>query len=381
MDNLSSVDSKNDDKVYSVKKIGKEYKLADQKPVELLGEIAFGIRTFDRLNGANNKNGVYSIKLFVDEKCIWSYRMDKLSFSQGRYINTLIDYAEYIDNHWRIQRSYVSPNNGLMVYGEKQNDGIFYFEDGKSYSIKYLVTDHFGNTSTLKFNAVGRSSNGNHNNGFHKQNENKIAFLFPNENTFTNDEVNIRIPPNALYDNISFKYSAEKRCKSCFSKLHRIHYRTTPLHKYMTLEIQPDTVIPEKYHKKAVLVRIGKKGRKISIGGEWKNGFLSAATRSFGDYAIMIDTVTPEIKAVNVYPGKNISKQNNIKIRIDDDLAGIKSYKATLNGRWILMEYNINTDLLVYNFDERLMRGKNSLELTVIDNCGNKAIYRALLVR
>ena len=48
------------------------------------------------------------------------------------------------------------------------------------------------------------------------------------------------------------------------------------------------------------------------------------------------------------------------------------SYSATLNGEWILMEYEPKTNTLTYNFDDTILDKKQCvLEVTVTDNVGN----------
>jgi len=381
MDDLSSIDNKNEDKSYSVKKSGSNFKTDRNDTITVSGNISFGIRTFDRLNGANNKNGVYSIELFVDSVCIWSYEMNKLSFYQTRYINTLLDYPAYVRSRRRIQRSWISPHNPLMIYDKTRNNGSFDFSNEKVYDIRYVVSDHFGNTSELKFVIQAESNVGNNNNGFHKIKDKGYVFLYEKDNSFEREDVILNVPAKALYDDIVFEYESEERCNSCISKIHHIHNIYTPLHKYSELSIKADTIIPTSLQSKAILVEITEKGRKNSIGGEWKDGFVMASTRSFGNYTIMLDTVQPVIKAVNLYPGKKITTQNTLVLRIYDELSGIKSYRGTLNGKWILMEYNVNKDRLIYNFDDRFLKGKNSFKLVVVDNKDNKTEYKATLIR
>ena len=38
------------------------------------------------------------------------------------------------------------------------------------------------------------------------------------------------------------------------------------------------------------------KGNFWYIGGKWKNGFLKTKTREFGNFCIIADTISPEIR-------------------------------------------------------------------------------------
>ena len=46
------------------------------------GKVSVGIYTHDLLNGANNKNGVYSIELIVDGKQIYFHEMNEFGFHE-----------------------------------------------------------------------------------------------------------------------------------------------------------------------------------------------------------------------------------------------------------------------------------------------------------
>jgi hypothetical protein len=62
-----------------------------------------------------------------------------------------------------------------------------------------------------------------------------------------------------------------------------------------------------------------------------------------------------------------------------DELSGIDSYTGTLNGEWILMEYDEKNDLLIYYFDKYLIEGENIFKLEVYDNTNNYNVYETVL--
>jgi hypothetical protein len=66
-----------------------------------------------------------------------------------------------------------------------------------------------------------------------------------------------------------------------------------------------------------------------------------------------------------------------LRIRITDDLSGIKSYEPFVDGKWALFEYDQKNNVLIYRFDPKRI-AKNSdhlLELTVTDNKDNQSTY------
>ena len=95
----------------------------------------------------------------------------------------------------------------------------------------------------------------------------------------------------------------------------------------------------------------------------------------------MIDTVPPKVIPVNIGDNKKIDKQGTIKIKISDNFSGIKTYRGTLNGHWILMDYDAKNHLLTYEFDDWLKPGRNAFRLVVRDDMGNETTYSASLIR
>ena len=48
-----------------------------------------------------------------------------------------------------------------------------------------------------------------------------------------------------------------------------------------------------------------------------------------------------------------MSKSKYLQIKITDKLSGIKKYRASINGKWILMEYDAKKNILTYNFNDK----------------------------
>ncbi len=118
-----------------------------------------------------------------------------------------------------------------------------------------------------------------------------------------------------------------------------------------------------------------------AAGGKWEGDYLRAGISRFRNYVVAIDTIPPKINPVNISTGKNISGQSAIKTKITDRLVGIQDFLATMNGEWILMEWDPKSSLLKYNIDHRTIKGKNRFGLTVTDGRINEKIYEAELIR
>ena len=77
---------------------------------------------------------------------------------------------------------------------------------------------------------------------------------------------------------------------------------------------------------------------------------------------------------------------SRMTFKIKDDIpttgkgAGLK-YKATVDGQWVLMIYDLKKDLITYWFDEHVAKGKHNFRLEVTDDRGNQAVYEKVFTR
>ncbi|RYE30127.1 MAG: hypothetical protein EOP42_12800 [Sphingobacteriaceae bacterium] len=161
-------------------------------------------------------------------------------------------------------------------------------------------------------------------------------------------------------------YTTLPRKTGGYSVVHRIHNRFTVLHDNFELSIKPDISLGN-YADKAIIVSSG----NGSQGGFFKDGFVKARIRSFGDYYIAVDSVAPVITHLNISEGKNMTGLKFISFRISDNLSGIKFYKAYVDGQWILLDHDYKSKLYRYFFDEHCLPGKHQLELVVTDQKDN----------
>jgi hypothetical protein len=372
----SKVDGREKAKTYKVDGWGESHRIRDNDTIEVSGPFSLAINTWDKQNDSRNKNGVYEIFLYVDTTLIYHHNLEKFDFSETRYINSLIDYPEYIENKRRYQRTEIDPNNKLSIYRKVENDGIIYFTDQGVHKLEYVVSDFNGNISRLPIHVRALAFTDP---AGQPPPADAVLFSIDKLNEFKTDDIGIELPGACLYNDIWFEYDKSPGPEGAFSGVHHIHNKYTPLHKYFDLSIIPDS-LPE--HKdKLLLASIDEDGNYLYSGGQWEDGKLNARIRSFGDYVVLIDTVPPEISSVNIASGIIKPDRKTVKVRISDRDSGISKYKAILNGEWLLMEYDAKNDLLIYYIDERLKKGENDLRIEVTDGKGNVKVYEKLLVR
>jgi hypothetical protein len=88
----STVNGQTDKLILDLEKTGNKYRLKDGIKLKVVGKVAFGIDTYDQISGTANRCGPYNISLYIDSDLMFSQTMNRFSFDETRYINSLIDY-------------------------------------------------------------------------------------------------------------------------------------------------------------------------------------------------------------------------------------------------------------------------------------------------
>lgn len=344
--------------------------LADK--VNAHGPIGFGIRAYDRQDLAYNRNGPYGVQLSVNGTTYLYYDFDTFSFAESRYINTLIDYAHYIRKRQRIQKCFVSPGNKLSVISKKLDNGIVNIAEGADYNVIIEVNDFEGNKSVIKIPVSGKKEE------TVRKREKRITdnYLRANrDNIYAAGDVTVFFPANTFYDDLYFDL------KDNGDGTYEIHNDEVPVHRNFTLSFDVSGYTDAE-KEQLFIARLNRNDRPYYSTTYKREGTFSTRTRYLGTYTLKKDTTAPKIIPANFKDGQWLSNYRYLKLKITDDLSGINTYRATINGKWILMEYEPKNNTLTYNFNDlRFEDGKHNLNVIVTDNVGNSTTFTATFNR
>lgn len=376
VDGNSTINGKSDTVFYTVEGWGETHRLKSNPEIIVSGNIAFGIKTHDLMNEINNKNGVYEISLKEDSTEVFGIKMNKLSFSTTRYLNSLIDYNHYKDKGTRYIRTQIDTNNRLFIYKNVINNGIYHYDDTLVHKLQFVVTDAYGNKSSLGFSVKSTDTVVSI---VRQKVKDTRYFSFSKKNIIEEDGIRVSFPANSFYSSQDFSFDYSDSENGNLSKVYRLHNRFVPVQKYFTVSIKPEFMIEGFVSK--TYVAYSPDNEEYWYAGSKKSGdYITAKSRLLGFFTLAVDTIAPQIRAINIKDGKNISVQKTIKMRILDEETIISSYNAYLNGEWILMEYDPKNNFLVYNYDEYLKKGENNFRLVVIDVMKNESEFEVKLI-
>ncbi|MFH4965621.1 M23 family metallopeptidase [Gaetbulibacter sp. M235] len=339
--------------------------------IEAFGEIGFAIGTTDRQNLAANNNGVYNVQTFFNGNKNFEMNFKEFSFDESKHINRLIDYEIFKTKKQRVQKLF-NDNNPLSLFESVLNDGYIKIEDSTNSVYKIRITDYKNNDTWVTVNITGKKSD-----AFQKiQPETSPYYIYANQTTNLKEgNVSVDIYPNTFYEDLYVNFQVKNDTLI-------LNKDIIPLQKSITISFDVSKYSDEDKNKLYIAELLGYK-KYPSYSSTKRNGnTLSTFTKTLGTYALTTDNNKPTITPINFQNGQWLSNFRYLKIKIDDDLSGISNYRATVNGKWILMEYEYKTKTLTYDFNDGAVTDtKNNLKVIVTDNVGNSSTFESMFYR
>jgi hypothetical protein len=412
---------------FSPKKVGPNYSLADT--VYAHGLIGLELQTNDRLDGATNKNGTQEVTLFVNNKPIYNHYIEQVPFEISRQVSQHINYYMYKRYGRTFQKAFVDYGNDLPLYKANGRQGRFTVHADSTYQVKLVAKDSYNNTSTLSFIVKGQKPTftqtlakvvkkpemdyeiiGNvlkvsatdtsktprnvelfvSGKRFdlvpsYMNNSASVALYdlrggIPDSigfcdvgKTFTyqkmippaqdvnykNNYLSIDFGKESLYDTLYLNTAKE-------GDIYTVGDYYTPLHQSIKVTMRVDTTGIDKSKAAVYFLGLGR-GRGFA-GGKWEGNTVTFYTKNMGKFKVMQDTKAPTIKLLGKSPAQ-------IRFKIGDDLSGVQSFNAWVDGKWLLMKYEHKQALIYSEKLDKSVPLSGEVVLKVKDIAGNEATF------
>ncbi|MER2997029.1 M23 family metallopeptidase [Pontibacter populi] len=412
---------------YGPKKIGTNYSLNDT--VFAHGLIGLELQTNDRLDGATNKNGTQDVTLFINGKQIYNHHIEQVPFEISRQVSQHINYYMYKRHGRTFQKAYVDHGNDLPLYNANGRQGRFTVHPDSTYQVKLVTKDSYNNASTLSFivkgqkptftqtiaksvkkpvmdyeiignvlkvSATDTSTTPRNVELFVKgkrfdlvpsymDNSASVALydlragipdsigfcdvgknfgyqkMIPpaQEINYKTNYLNIDFGKESLYDTLYLNTARD-------GDVYTIGDYFTPLHKAIKVTMTVDTTGIDKSKAAVYFLGLGR-GRGYT-GGKWDGNTITFYTKNMGKFKVMQDTKAPTIKLLGKSP-------TQIRFKIGDDLSGIQSFNAWVDGKWILMKYEHKQALIYSEKLDKSVPLSGEVMLKVKDIAGNETTF------
>jgi hypothetical protein len=181
--------------------------------------------------------------------------------------------------------------------------------------------------------------------------------------TYYSKNLTVHFPDSSLFDTL---YLSVRRNEKSNNESIFIGDETVPLMHDVRVEWLP---IQNYDSPKFAVYRVNDWGGFANLDARWDGGKVTFSTREFGEFVILPDSTPPGILKI-------ACTSTYARFKITDNLSGIFSFEATINGDWVLMNYDHKTGIL---YSERLDKKKpfkGDFQLKVTDYAGNEKIYK-----
>ena len=336
------------------------------QPVQVQGAFGVEMMGYDSQDDSYNQNGVFEVQLLVDDSLVSRFVADSIPFHQSRQLNALIDYTYYYKNRQRYLRLYRVPGNKLENLSYK-NDGILLLPSG-THQIEVIARDLAGNATAAKFEvSVSEAETENE-----EDEENLIEWDVPY--LHESESAMLYLPAQTLYESIPVDVE-EGTIQGRPSV--RILDPSIPVEQVFEIRLK----IPEGVDRNGLMIAqvnaSGRVSRMLSSteDGEW----MRAESKSLGTFSLSYDQNAPRILPGNFRSGVSYSS-GELRFEVKDAQSGIDRYKATIDGEWLLMEYEPKQDLMFIHVKDIPQRSEEQhLKLEITDLAGNVATFEGTL--
>ena len=331
--------------------------------VEYNGKIGVGLDIYDiQYKNLYNQNGIYKIELFIDSILSYSYKMDKIKFSENHYKKIMYDYLSLVEKNKKVLKIYTPRNSNLSFLKNNSFNGIINSDTYKDNSITIKISDWNKNSSYIKFRlkSVTTKSEDISYQG--------IEVLRNQDYTLNKNSSIIEIDKNTFYDDLllNISYNSDTLDLGKEKNPFRSSLRVKLPHKIIdTMELRQSFV------GKIINDRVS------YLSSKKNNSYIYTNTSSLGRYIISRDSLEPEIKPINFKNNSNIKGKRSLKLRLKDEHSGVKKYSSYINGNWALFEYEPKSNLIFHNLSDGIINnGKNELIIRYEDGVGNKGVFK-----
>jgi hypothetical protein len=394
------------------------------QPILASGNIGVELLATDRMNNSAFRFGINNMEMFLNGKKVFSQTIDKIDFEETRGIQNLFDYKVLKQKGQYFTKLFVDDGNTFDYHEGTIANGIISV-DKEDVPVLIELKDTYGNKSEVTFslkpspktdqlllpetivkpididvfkNVMKVTSKACPENKLSVIVGGKVDTQLPSYGTslakvylidlrkalpdsisacgntlkinlkksipsgqiqsYKSDFLEIKFEEKALYDTL---YLTESYKASANSEVFTVGSNTTPLFKPVEIKLKPKRTYSES--KTSVYTANG-----ANLGGTWEQGEIRFMARDLGSFTILQDVTPPTITKIFL-------TGRTARFKIGDNRSGIASFEATIDGEWLLMDYEYKTGILLAERQDKTKILKGEFKLKVTDTAGNEKTF------
>jgi murein DD-endopeptidase MepM/ murein hydrolase activator NlpD len=404
---------------------GANYRIPET--IQVSGKVGLEIQGYDKLDGAENQNGFPRFEVSDDSGPLFKLVVDKVDFNFTRHflLHTHLNRFTKLYHQKDLKFSFITPHS--------TGTGALELEPGKKKNIQVKLIDAYNNTRIVQLNLAGADLDSTRSDGAappkaqvsYYKNIMKIKVAQSSKGGLAKFEVGnttYEILP-AYQDAASRTYLWDLRfgipkkidlCSEIYTPDIIGHFPVDREHVHANAKLQirtdSNSLLEDLYLRvshsgtaTAPVLNLGESttylwnpieatwdvsgyaGNKAKtqvyqragngalsyLGGEWIGNQIRFKTRNFGSFVLAEDATKPSISPIKV-------NAQGMRFTIRDNLSGIKSFEAYVNGEWVWMRYE-HKQAVIWSEPMNGQSLKGPAILRVTDQAGNVAEWRGTL--
>ena len=404
---------------------GTNYRIPET--IQVSGKVGLEIQSYDKLDGAENQNGFPKFEVLDDNGPLFKLVVDKVDFNFTRHflLHTHLNRFTKLYHQKDLKFSFITPNSA--------GTGAFELETGKKKNVQVKLVDAYNNTRIVQLSLTGADLDSTRSDGAappkaqvsYYKNIMKIKvaqsskgglakfevgnttyeilpayqdaasrtylwdlrfgipkkidlcseiytpdiighFPVDREHLHANSKLQIRTASNSLLEDLYLRIS---HAGTATAPVLNLGESSTYL--WNPIEATWDVTGYAGNKDKARVYQRAANGALSYIGGEWTGNQIRFKTRNFGSFVLAEDATKPSISPIKV-------NGQGMRFTIKDNLSGIKSFEAFVNGEWVWMRYE-HKQAVIWSETLSGQALKGPAILRVTDQAGNVAEWRGTL--
>jgi len=404
---------------------GSSYRITET--IQVSGKVGLEIQSYDKLDGAENQNGFPRFEVLDDNGPLFKLVVDKVDFNFTRHflLHAHLNRFTKLYHQKDLKFSFILPNY--------PGTGTFELETGIKKNVQLKLVDAYNNTRIVQLSLLGADLDSTRSDGAappkaqvsYYKNIMKIKvaqsskgglakfevgnttyeilpayqdaasrtylwdlrfgipkkinlcseiytpdiighFPVDREHVHANSKLQIRTDSNSLLEDLYLRVS---HSGTATAPVINLGESTTYL--WNPIEVTWDVTGFAGNKAKTQVYQRAANGVLSFIGGEWTGNQIRFKTRNFGNFVLAEDATKPSIILIKV-------NAQGMRFTIKDNLSGIKSFEAFVNGEWVWMRYE-HKQAVIWSESLNGQTLKGPAILRVTDQAGNVAEWRGTL--
>lgn len=339
-------------------------RVADNQPPKLKawGKVGFALWANDYMQNSSNHFGIHETTLMVDSQTVFSAVIDRIPLACNTLVNSWGDYDFWLKTHVWFLKSFAEPGNTLPFLYTQKDRGIIDFNEERDYVLTYILRDYRGNETRYSFTVRGEKSTIPD-----PSLEEGTRFRWNQTNSYSVPGMHLIVPYGLLTKNTLLSPMSKAR-PGKLSDSYSFYVTSCPLVAAgeISFYVNQNVDVSKVY--------VASDG--VFAGGDYRDGWVTGRVNDLGAwYELAYDDEAPDVTPVSL--------GDHIVLKLTDNKSGVASYRATIDGQFVVFDKVDKKPLVTCDLSETPIRKTSRthlLRFTAIDNRNNDRVFETNII-